>query len=379
MLLPQELLDIIVDYILDDDLITLKSCSHSFRGLSTAARIRFLHTIRLTSSHNNTRSFLRFLESPRQPGALVHTLYLAEGQAPWIVQAARTLSLILPHLVNLRQFSLHAVIEWRKLSKYFRNAVQATAPQLETLFIRGIWLNIMDEIHEILAIFSASRKLKRMSLCFDLKHNGFAKKPLVFSPDWTPQLEVLAFADHYNTAPLAAALSASNADWSRLRTLSLANMDPSHVKSFLKDLPTPNVVGELNIWCPTPFFMLSPLGLALFPRLRALRITAGFTNLILQQLLDECIAAPVLQSLVCVPISDISGFPGRHIDFTANAIGSWARLCATLDADMVPDFELVIEHETDKRDLEKLLRILPNSNSRRLIRVGAVHRAFAPF
>ncbi|KAJ7060988.1 hypothetical protein C8F01DRAFT_1141485 [Mycena amicta] len=307
-MLPQELFDLIVDHIPTEDHETLRAFSYAFRGLAARARLRVLRSLRIrpsrsdTATHNKCQKLLKLLETQKDVGALVQALYIIEGSARYVVKASRTLSLILPHLINLRHFSFVGTteaIEWAALSRSLRTALKQVAPQLETLYLRGILVKDSvnkSEIREILAIAAVAKRLKRFSLCLGGGYSFWmpSGQVLPFSPNRTAQLESLAV----NTLTLANSLL-SKLDLSCLRTVSLGEMYSDGLRPLLTNhLSRAILLEEMNIWCLDELPMTVPLGLSHFPLLHSLRLSARFVPATLHKLMEECNDAPSLRRVV---------------------------------------------------------------------------------
>ncbi|KAJ7108639.1 hypothetical protein C8R44DRAFT_294536 [Mycena epipterygia] len=263
MLLPQELFDIIVQQI-GDDSNTLSACLLTCSGLAAPARARIFSTVRLTPpalrSRTTTRcqKFYSLVTSNPHLALLVKDLQIVEGNdrdfesgAVWVVKASRTLSLILP-LLSLKRLSIQAnpKLEWERLSRSFRAALKDVlcSPQLEVLRLRGIVLNAPSDLYDLLSMVTEIKALKGLSLSYKLRSS--LATAISIPPGWRPQLQSLAFSDHYTSGHFARMLSTSNVDFSRLRSLSCSGLHSSHINALLKALPPQNVLESLNIWYP---------------------------------------------------------------------------------------------------------------------------------
>ncbi|KAF7326050.1 hypothetical protein MKEN_00455900 [Mycena kentingensis (nom. inval.)] len=312
-MLPQELLDLVVDNVPSSDRATLRACSRAFRGIAARARTRLLRSMQLTpitseaTAHTKGPKLLKLLESEREIGSLVQALHIVEGRdptLPWIAKASRTLGLILPHLVNLRHFSLLGIrLGWSTLLRSFRSAINDVAPRLETLYLRGLELANPTDGREVCALFTKARNLLRLGIVLSTGSQFLPITPFCPSPPWT--LQVIAFAEHWRANSTFKTLL-SSANITMLHTLSLYETDWARVATLLQDLPAKNVVEQLNIWVYGSF-SATPLGLARLNCLRSLRICSAFSYEI-SDLVTECSTVPSLERLTMAS-SYLHSFP----------------------------------------------------------------------
>ncbi|KAJ7060992.1 hypothetical protein C8F01DRAFT_178675 [Mycena amicta] len=360
-MLPPELLDIIVEYIPNDDLLTLKACASAFRGLNVSARIRLHRRIRIVdsdSSHssgaaaqNKCQRLLHIFEShPGNFSKLVQILEITEVREyrpPWVPKAsASTLPSILSHLVNLRHFSMKGAtqpIHWGKLSSLFKTALHKMAPQLKTLYLRGISLNSVDEIHEVVALVAAARNVRQLSLCLNVKEGIPAEALPSFPPDWTSEFETLALGGDHSMLTADFLGPKMNLDF--LRILSLANVPYHDVLLFLKELDPDNKIEELSLWFSTLPFFAQFLDLSALTNLRTLRVAADFFAATLERLVRDCGAVPALETLVCAT-THCMYFPTRkpasHTD--VQDIISWTPFCEAVRMSSLQRVEVVIHN-----------------------------------
>ncbi|KAJ7031934.1 hypothetical protein C8F04DRAFT_1108654 [Mycena alexandri] len=305
MLLPQELVEIILDELPADDLGSLSSCSMTCRVLATLARPRIFHTIRLmppktVDAQTQCQKFHKLLSFSAHLAPLVKDLRIVEGNdrdydwngmknagTSWVIKSSRTLSLIF-HVLKLKRLSIEAKpkLEWELMTRSLRAALKDATPGLEVIHLRGIATSAANELFS--TIFQAEG-LKSLSISYQMRRRMITN--LTLAPNWRPQLRALAFSDHYTSAQFARALSASELDFSNLRSLSFSGLDSPAISAFLKVLPQENMVESLRIWYPISFQALREhevLGIPSLPRLRTLRVRGPFGLSIFQQILEEC-------------------------------------------------------------------------------------------
>ncbi|KAK7042560.1 hypothetical protein R3P38DRAFT_2891201 [Favolaschia claudopus] len=237
---PQELVDIIVDE-LHDDIPTLKACALTAPTFVASARIHIFRKIELTppttkldgrpsSSSTQCQKLLKLLTTRPHIASLIKELCLvlagkscdvdfdrrrypriggaAQG-SHWVVDATRTLSLILPLLdlkriclvENVAIYGAHMAtrrLRWNDMGRSLRSALEGilSSPRLEAVHLRGM---CFDSPHQLLSLFSEATSLKELRLSrlmFSGTHDWPATRP------WRPQLRVLLLGDTY--APLPA-------------------------------------------------------------------------------------------------------------------------------------------------------------------------------
>ncbi|KAJ7178235.1 hypothetical protein C8R46DRAFT_1346439 [Mycena filopes] len=240
-LIPQELVDLIVDN-LHDDLTSLKSCALSARAFVASSRIHIFNRVeikppldRSSTSQNPCQRFCALLASSPDIAPLVIDLSVvivgAEtsfeyvpslednsdggngGRAvTWLMDDA-ALALVLPALCNLKRISVvengpmswsrdgEFGLNWSKLQPPLRAAFTNvfSSPRLESIHIRGI---VVESPYHLLSLFSEATALKDLSLSRIYSAQGpFPDLPSW--PDsqlWRPQLRFLLLDDI--TSPL---------------------------------------------------------------------------------------------------------------------------------------------------------------------------------
>nr|GAT59246.1 predicted protein [Mycena chlorophos] len=279
-MLPQELFDEIVERVPEHDHKTLRACWASSRALAATARPRCFRSVHVDMSGLQSARLLNLLSAQPEIGGLVHALYLVVGSphseiVSWAslgheLQATASggetdiLSALVSYLVNIRHFSFAAPLDWNDVPATFRTTLAGMTPQLETLYLRRIYVDVASAQlwKDFQQTYSAARNLKRLSLCI------YSYSPLVALPlplDFAARLESLAFCDYASSSLAKGLLSSSGLG--RLRTLSLGYPEVSQVKNLLARLPADNIIEELNIWCihAGRAIITEPFGFIFFP------------------------------------------------------------------------------------------------------------------
>ncbi|KAF7319139.1 hypothetical protein HMN09_00250300 [Mycena chlorophos] len=263
-MLPQELFDEIVERVPEHDHETLRACWASSRVLAATARPRCFRSVHVDMTGLQSARLLNLLSAQPEIGGLVHALYLVVGSphseiVSWAslglerheLQATASgrdtdiLSALVSYLVNIRHFSFAAPLDWNDVPATFRTTLAGIAPQLETLYLRRIYVNVASAQlwKDFQQTYSAARNLKRISLCI-YSYSPLAALPLPL--DFAAPLESLAFCDYASSGLAKGLLSSSRLG--RLRTLSLGYPEVSQVRNLLAQLPADNIIEELNIW-----------------------------------------------------------------------------------------------------------------------------------
>ncbi|KAJ7185728.1 hypothetical protein C8R46DRAFT_1342939 [Mycena filopes] len=351
-MLPQELLEMILDELPANSLDSLSSCSLACREFATLARPRIFHTIHLMPPKTSTtqtrcQKFYKLLSFSAHLAPLVKELRIVEGNdrtydwngmhnagTPWVVKSSRTLSLVL-HALKLKRLSIEAKpkLEWELMTRSLRAALKDVIPGLEVLHLRGI---VTSAANELFAMISQANGLKSLSISYQMRRRMITN--LTLPPDWRPQLRALAFSDHYTSAQFARALTASPINFSHLRSLSFSGLDSPAISTFLKALPEENVVESLRIWYPFAFQALrehEPLGIPSLPRLRSLRIRAPFALVTFQQILAEC-TNPLLNDIV------FEGHATVLREAPHREAAQWAQLVSAVQQSPVPRVAFVL-------------------------------------
>ncbi|KAF7316139.1 hypothetical protein MIND_00132000 [Mycena indigotica] len=345
MSIPQELLDLIVHYIPNDaDLDnTLRVCTYTFRGLAGPARLRLLRSLQLTPivtnggihMANKCQRLLKLLDSPRNMGALIHALHIVESpsdELPWIVKASRTLSLILPSLVNLRHFYLRSklqTLQWELFSRSFKAAIEKIASQLDTLSLRGVFIKLTDTAHrqQILAIIAKSPKLTRVVLCFrEPWYYEEAEFPLLPERQAGGGLESLVVGGR----SMPTQVVFGPLDLTFLRVLAVQSHSES-LTPLVQVCARAKMLEELYMWPGTQYgLQLGSIGLSAFPRLRVLHICDRWEPPSLRQVVEECCTIPTLQHVSFEFRMYVSSIPRPSM--SADQIDAWNALGAAVTA-----------------------------------------------
>lgn len=257
-ILPQELLDQVVDN-LHDDSCSLKSCSLAASAFLSSARVHIFSSISLLppASHKirNCQKFHTLLHHSPHLAPLVKDLRIVEGTltapppslrsggTPWVATSGRTLASILLRL-KLTRFAMvrsatahtRVVDYWDTIPHTLIAAIQDVlrSPDLESVRILGI-----AQPPFIMPMLSDVDGLKELAVESPISEHT---TPL----NWRPRLEHLALVGS-STAEI---LLNSNIDLSHIKTLSLSglSLDGSSISPLLKLMPGNNVVETLNIW-----------------------------------------------------------------------------------------------------------------------------------
>ncbi|KAJ6572173.1 hypothetical protein B0H19DRAFT_679218 [Mycena capillaripes] len=286
MVFPQELVDIVVDY-LYDDITTLKSCSLSAHTFVSSTRIHIFRKVEILppadplSSPNSCQRFCELLTSPPHIAPLVEELSivlvdsdtkydlfldrdnLEDRHFPWVM-ADRTLSLVLP-LLDLKRISLtedlrmrwshngRSSMSWDDVAGQLKSALAKvfSSPRLVSVRLRGI---VLQSPFQLLSLFSEATALKEMSLSrahFTQPDHQYAPWPE--SQPWRPQLRSLLITD-FKRRTFCRYLVNPRIDLTAVRSLSVA-VYPTELewrdRLVLATMNTSGGVEHLRYWTPT--------------------------------------------------------------------------------------------------------------------------------
>ncbi|KAF7326026.1 hypothetical protein MKEN_00453500 [Mycena kentingensis (nom. inval.)] len=319
MSLPQELLDLTIGFIPAEDFTTLASCCSASRRLRASARPRAFQTISLTppsrsiaNSETVAYRFRALLERFPDVAELVQCLHILEGASDaedrrlrgsfrWVVEGSRTLSLILPLLVNLRQLSIqggNALVRWESLNRRLRSLLSEIAPKLQELHLVGVMFGTTAHLNDALSLIRSipAANLTRLFLSFEIDGRPTSLSPdmLTSADGGKPQLQNLACSNYDVRGGGMPRLLQTSFDLTRLRCLSFSGLRDPEIRILFDALPAQNVVERLNIWGISDDSQEALKFGTHLPRLEALYLS-GYANLATFTCnLDEALSIPTL-------------------------------------------------------------------------------------
>ncbi|KAJ7468078.1 hypothetical protein FB451DRAFT_1258011 [Mycena latifolia] len=388
-ILPQELLDTIVDE-LSNDIPALEACSLAARAFSRSTRIYIFSTIHLFPASgargaigrkNHCQKFEKLLTSAPHLAPLVKDLRIVEGMSsdvqwrdeelsgrkpgiPWVVTSARTLISLLPRL-TLRRISFLCKdgisFNWDRLPQRLRATLHDVfrSPALESVHLLGI---TTSHPQHIIVMLSTAPKLKE--LVWEYWHPDFRGPVNIDIPrEWQPRLQHLAFSDHYTNAQLSIAFTSSTVDFSGLKTLSVSGLDQPRIQPLLKTL---TALENLNIWYPMSLTLIrSDIEILSLTRLRSLRVSGHLTVGALATIVTNCVAHTSLEEIL---------LESNGLSITSQS-EQWMSFCAAVRKfEPAKRLEIVLcghKQEEYKKHLERSIGLL---SSQGLVSLKTQHR-----
>ncbi|KAJ7111327.1 hypothetical protein C8R44DRAFT_742450 [Mycena epipterygia] len=324
-LLPQELVDLIVDN-LRDDIPSLKSCSLAARTFSGSVRAHIFRKVEITpplpgKTNSPCQQLYKLLTSTPHIAPLIDELhivlvgsetcfeydedgqYLVEQQVPWVM-AGTTLSLVLP-LLDLKRISIvengpadwnaygRFSMDWNKLERTLKAALtdMFSSPRLESVHLRGI---VVQSPTQLLSLFSEATSLKEMSVSrIHFTQRLDEHKPWPQSQPWRPQLRSILISD-FHGQPLFRYLINHQMDLTRLRSLRLTTKEwRSEIPQVIKS----SRVEHLKFWYLHKN-VHRPFPPVISAHLRSIHLFTVKTFSLLAALLQQCSRDALLETIV---------------------------------------------------------------------------------
>ncbi|KAJ7607568.1 hypothetical protein FB45DRAFT_947927 [Roridomyces roridus] len=301
MLLPQELVDLVVQNIADDK-ESLRSCSLAARPFVRPTQVHLFKKIEILpptphkSGDNPCQKFQKTIASSPHLATLVHELrivlvgsetsfaidaegsYTSERRPTWIM-SGRTLALVLPALIRIKRISIiedsplswnadgQFTMNWHKLGRSLRSALTAvfSSPHLESVHIRGL---LIHSPKELLSLFSEATSLKSLTLGRVFFAQEVTKhEPWPESKPWRPRLESLSMSSICGQ-PFCFYLVNPQIDLSRVTSLTSWLGVNNQWRSAVCQPPMSDNIRDLGIFSPNGDIS----GPVLTQNLRSLRI-----------------------------------------------------------------------------------------------------------
>ncbi|KAJ7766383.1 hypothetical protein DFH07DRAFT_955434 [Mycena maculata] len=290
-LIPQELIDLIVDH-LRGDISTLKSCCLAARAFAHSAQAHVFSKIAILppSLHgagpSPCQKLYKLLTSSPDLAPLVNELYIvivgsetsfdynSDGQylvrphAPWLM-SGRSLALVLP-LLKLKRIALvekgpwewnmrgEYGMNWNRMGRTLKSALTAvfSSPLLESVHLRGI---VVDSPAQLFSLFSETTSLKEMSLSrVYFNQRWDARDAWPESQLWRPRLRSLLVSDVGGDSLCRYFLN-PRIDLNHLASVTVAT-DLDEWKRKLVQVAVSSATEHLCLFRPLPDFLPSVLG-----------------------------------------------------------------------------------------------------------------------